>query len=90
MPKVTSITPHRSAAWPETIEPTEASIPDRWGLPPGDRDGARRGEVAADADFFEFDGRARAEDAVPPFDRGVPDRPARLVAVVTVGNRVVP
>ena len=51
---------------------------------------ARPREVTADADFFEFDGRERAADAVPPFDRGVPDRPARLVAVVTVGNRVVP
>src|SRR5271156_224034 len=89
MPTVTSTSPHRSVAWAEMTAHIEAVRPED--------SGARRlTEALADprprwAAPRLAPGRERAVDADLPLDREAPDRPAgRLVAVVTVRNRVVP
>lgn len=73
--------PQRSPAWEETTAPIEESRPER--------DGADRLRPRADA-LADLE-RERVPDAALPLDRAAPERPAgRLVAVVTVGNRVAP
>ena len=88
-PRVTSTTPHRSVAWLATTAPMVARTPGAPGGPAPAGAGAPAGGSAPPTPTISGATGPRMPDR--PFDREAPDRPAgRLVAVVTVRNRLLP